>query len=207
MPEGNVFLQVHSQCNLNKQSNQFCMKTLFLLALALLSPGLKATPTTFTLSYATTINISCAVGDTLKFYGNGNDHYIVNVNSATVVNSTSVPTAPYYIGKYVVTSADTSYTIGRMSQGMRSGKITVINATSIFEPAASSNMNAYPNPVASLLTVTATADQQAEILSAEGKPLMTAEVRKGANTIDLSPLPKGMYFIRLNGRTGKIIRE
>ncbi len=183
------------------------MKTLFLLALALLSFSLKAAPTTFTLSYATTINVSCAVGDTLKFYGNGNDHYIVNVNSTTVVNSTAVPTAPYYIGKHVVTSADTSYTIGRMSQGMRSGKITVINATSIFEPAASSIIKAYPNPVASLLTISATADQQAEILSAEGKLLMTTEVRKGANTIDLSLLPKGMYFIRLDGRTGKIIRE
>lgn len=91
--------------------------------------------------------------------------------------------------------------------GMRSGKITVTNATSIFEPAASSIIKAYPNPVASLLTISATADQQAEILSAEGKLLMTTEVRKGANTIDLSLLPKGMYFIRLDGRTGKIIRE
>ncbi len=183
------------------------MKPLFLLALALLSYSLKAAPTSFTVSYATTINVSCAVGDTLKFYGNGNDHYIVNVNATTVINSTSVPTAPYYIGKHVVTSADTSYTIGRMSQGMRSGKITVTSATGIFEHAASSNIAAYPNPVANLLTISAAADQRAEILSAEGKPVMTAEVRKGTNTIDLSDLPKGMYFIRLDGKTGNIIRE
>lgn len=183
------------------------MKTLFLLALALLSFSIKAAPATFTLSYATTINVSCAVGDTLKFYGNGNDHYIVNINSTTVVNSTSVPTAPYYIGKHVVTSTDTSYTIGRMSQGMKSGKITVVNATRLSETAASSVITAYPNPVATLLNVTVSADQQAEILSAEGKQVMSAELTKGRNSIDLSHLPRGLYFIRLDGKTGKIIRD
>lgn len=206
MPAGHVFLQVHSQCNINKIYPS-CMKTLFFLALALLSFSFKAAPTTFTLSYATTINVSCTVGDTLKFYGNGNDHYIVNVNAATVVNSTSVPTAPYYIGKHVVTSADTSYAIGRMSQGMKSGKITVTSATSIFEVASSSGIKAYPNPVASLLTVSVAADQQAEILSVEGKRVMSAELTQGTNTIDLGHLPKGLYFIRLDGKTGKIVRE
>ncbi len=183
------------------------MRTLCLLALALFSFGLKAAPATFTVSYTTTVNISCAVGDTLKFYGNGNDHYIVNVNAATIINSTSVPTAPYYIGRHIVTSSDTSYAIGRMSQGMRSGKITVINATSMFEVAAASIGNPYPNPVAKLLSIPAAADQQAEILSAEGKPVMTVPVTKGTNTIDLGHLPKGLYFIRLDGKTGKIIRE
>lgn len=183
------------------------MKTLFLLAFALLSFGLSAAPTTFTLSYATIPNVSCAVGDTLKFYGNGNDHYIVNVNAATVVNSTSVPTAPYYIGKHVVTSADTSYTIGRMSQGMKSGKITIINATGMLEHAMSPGIPAYPNPATTLLTVWAAADQQAELWSGDGKLVMTALLTKGTNTMDIGGLPKGMYVIRLDSKTGKIIRE
>lgn len=184
------------------------MKLLFLLALALLSfITVKAAPATFTLSYATTINVSCAVGDTLKFYGNGNDHYIVNVNAATVVNSTSVPTAPYYIGKHVVTSADTSYTIGRMSQGMKSGRIIVATGTGLSENVGSFAASAYPNPAVSLLNISASSDQQAEIRSAEGKLVMTAALRKGANTIDLADLPKGIYLIRFDGKTGRLIRE
>jgi hypothetical protein len=183
------------------------MKILFLLALALLSFAVKAAPATFTLSYATTVNVSCAVGDTLKFYGNGNDHYIVNVNAATVVNSTAVPTAPYYIGKHIVTSADTSYTIGRMSQGMKSGRIIVATGTGISENSGSSITPAYPNPVASLLSISAAADQQAEIWSTEGKLVMTTSLRKGINTIDLADLPKGIYLIRFDGKTGRLIRE
>lgn len=183
------------------------MKILFLLALALLSFSLKAAPATYTLSYATTINVSCAVGDTLKFYGNGNDHYIVNVNTATIVNSTAVPTAPYYIGKHVVTSTDTSYTIGRMSQGMRSGRIIVATGTGISESSGSFMASAYPNPVTSLLNISTATDQQAEIRSAEGKLVMTAALRKGMNTIDLAGLPKGIYLVRFDGKTGKIIRE
>jgi hypothetical protein len=183
------------------------MKTLFILALALLSFSLKSAPATFTLSYATAINVSCAVGDTLKFYGNANDHYIVNINAVTIINSTPVTTAPYYIGRHVVTGADTSYTIGRMSQGMRSGKITVTNATGLSEHAASHLLHAYPNPAASLLHISATADQQAEILSAEGKTVKTVSVTKGINTIDLGDLPRGLYIIRVDGIRGRVIRE
>lgn len=180
---------------------------ILLLAFAFLSFTVKAASATFTLSYATSANVSCAVGDTLKFYGNGNDHYIVNVNAATVVNSTSVPASPYYIGKHVVTSADTSYTIGRMSQGMRSGKIFVATGTGLSEAFPSSASLAYPNPVGNLLTVSAAADQQTEIWSTGGKLLISMPVSKGIHTIDLGNLPQGIYLIRLNGKTGKVIRE
>lgn len=183
------------------------MRPLCLLALALLSFSLKAAPATFTLSYASTVNISCAIGDTLKFYGNGNDHYIVNINTTTIVNSTSVPSAPYYIGKHVVTGTDTSYTIGRMSQGMRSGRIIVSTGTSISENSGSFMASVYPNPASSLLNISVADDQQAEIYSVEGKLVMTASITKGMNTIDLADLPKGIYLIYFDGKTGQLIRE
>lgn len=65
----------------------------------------------------------------------------------------------------------------------------------------------HPNPAADQLFISAGADQQAEILSVEGKLVMSVPVMKGSNTIDLSGISKGMYFIRLDGKTAKLIKE
>lgn len=65
----------------------------------------------------------------------------------------------------------------------------------------------YPCPVASQLHVYAGADQDAELWSAEGRLIMAIRVKKGANTIDLSEISNGLYLIRLDGKTGKVIKE
>lgn len=65
----------------------------------------------------------------------------------------------------------------------------------------------HPNPVVDQLTISAGADQRAEILSTDGKVVMSVPVTTGSNTIDLSGISKGLYFIRLDGKTGKVIKE
>lgn len=183
------------------------MKTFLSLAFALLCLSAKAAPNTYTLNYSTAANLSCTAGDTLKFYGNGNDHYMVAVNSITVIHSSSVPSAPYYIGKYVVTASDTAYTIGKMSEGQKSGKLTVSAATSLYTYPDFSKTDAYPNPSTGMLTFTAVADQQAELWSADGRHLMSIAASKGTNTIDLSRLSAGVYLMRADGIIYRIIRE
>jgi hypothetical protein len=75
------------------------------------------------------------------------------------------------------------------------------------ERPAQENLSFHPNPAVNELTVSATTDQRAEILSTDGKVVMSVPVTKGSNTIDFHELPKGMYFIRLDGKTGKLIKE
>lgn len=183
------------------------MKAFLALAFALLCFTAKTAPNTYTLTYSTAASLSCTAGDTLKFYGNGNDHYMVSINSITVIHSTSVPSAPYYIGKYVVTTNDTAYTIGKMSEGQKSGKLTVWAATSIYDYSIFSKTGAYPNPGTGILTLTVAADQQAELWSADGRHLMSIKVSKGTNTIDLRQLSAGMYMMRTDEMIYRIIRE
>lgn len=78
---------------------------------------------------------------------------------------------------------------------------------SVNELSAQGNLSFHPNPAVDELTVSATTDQRAEILSTDGKIIMSVPVTKGSNTIDFRELPKGMYFIRLDGKTGKVIKE
>ncbi len=75
------------------------------------------------------------------------------------------------------------------------------------EHSAQGDPSFHPNPVVNQLIVSAGADQQAEILSLEGKLVITATLTKGINTIDLTDLPKGIYLIRFDGKTGRLIRE
>jgi hypothetical protein len=75
------------------------------------------------------------------------------------------------------------------------------------EFSAQGNLSFHPNPAVNELTVSATTDQRAEILSTDGKVIMSVPITKGSNTIDFRELPKGMYFIRLDGKTGKVIKE
>ncbi len=77
----------------------------------------------------------------------------------------------------------------------------------INEHSAQGDLSFHPNPVVNQLIVSAGADQQAEILSIEGKVVMSVPVTKGNNTINLSGISKGLYFIRLDGKTGKVIKE
>jgi hypothetical protein len=75
------------------------------------------------------------------------------------------------------------------------------------ELSAQENLSFHPNPAINELTVSATTDQRAEILSTDGKVIISVPVTTGSNTIDFRELPKGMYFIRLDGKTGKVIKE
>lgn len=77
----------------------------------------------------------------------------------------------------------------------------------VHEFSAQGGLLFYPCPVISQLHILAGADQEAELWSTEGKLVITATLTKGINTIDLTDLPKGIYLIRFDGKTGRLIRE
>ena len=72
-------------------------------------------------------------------------------------------------------------------------------------PKLQNEITVYPNPTSDELYISNPANDLLEItiLSAIGKPLKSLQSAKGIASFDLSGLPKGMYFVKMNNKTQK----
>ena len=72
-------------------------------------------------------------------------------------------------------------------------------------PKLISGITVYPNPTSDELYISNPANDLLEItiLSAIGKPVKSLQSAKGIAAFDLSGLPKGMYFVKMNNKTQK----
>lgn len=163
-------------------------------------------PVTHTVTFNTTTNVNCSVGDTLKFYATFAGDYVVSVNLISVVNPTMV-TSPFYLGKHVVTAVDTSFKISEISQGSWSGSITVQIATAINNHAPKEEFKVCPNPVRNALTITTVKKSELFLYTIPSKLLNVFFLEPGTNTIDVSDWQSGLYYIRLEATTLKIVKE
>jgi hypothetical protein len=65
-----------------------------------------------------------------------------------------------------------------------------------------------PNPALNIVSIVSDKKiSHIEILSVSGKIINTYKPNKNDYTIDISDLPKGVYFIKINNETKKIIKE
>lgn len=68
----------------------------------------------------------------------------------------------------------------------------------------------YPNPTDGILTVKAWQNaslQEYDIANILGQPLMTGHIAGDSQQIDVSELPNGLYFIRIDGQTRKFVKR
>lgn len=76
------------------------------------------------------------------------------------------------------------------------------------EDATIANISLYPNPVTSILNIEAEGVQEVNVIDVNGRNVMTAQ---NTNTIDMSELANGVYFVRVitnNGvATQKIVKK
>ena len=70
---------------------------------------------------------------------------------------------------------------------------------------SSTHMNIFPNPAVDQLYVTLNKSAQITVYNIMGQQVMTAEGHIGANTIDLSELSSGIYFVNAGNDTQKFI--
>lgn len=87
--------------------------------------------------------------------------------------------------------------------GMKMGMLT---ATGV--PEFSSNeISLYPNPAASSFTVNANAEKELLVMyTMLGEIVLTKELMKGENSIDVSAFAEGVYVVKMDdGQTGKIV--
>ena len=65
----------------------------------------------------------------------------------------------------------------------------------------------YPNPAKNYVTIESAKAADVKIYSVNGQMLLQQNISEGINTIDLSNLNAGMYFINVNGTMVKIVRQ
>lgn len=163
------------------------------------------TPTTYIVTKGITTNVTCNIGDTLKFYGNSPTGYGVSINSTPVISVHPCMTSPYYIGYYVVVSGDNTFTIN--SSVNWSGTITVNTTTGITENTNSPTIEVFPNPVLDVLKITTTKKTKVDVYSSEGKLVMTKFIEQGTSDIDFTTLSNGLYFISVDNKTKRVIKN
>ena len=67
------------------------------------------------------------------------------------------------------------------------------------------HLSVYPNPAEGQISVTLNKNAEVTIYNIMGQAVMTVEGRAGANTLDISSLNSGVYFISAGNDTQKIV--
>ena len=65
----------------------------------------------------------------------------------------------------------------------------------------------YPNPAENYITIESVKDAEVKIYSVNGQMLSQQNINEGINTIDISDLNAGMYFVSVNGTMVKIVKK
>lgn len=185
------------------------IKNLFIALLTLITFNSFATPVTYTVTKGVTTNVTCNVGDTLKFYGTVASAYGVSINSIVVI-APHVVNSPFYIGYYVVTSGDNSFTINASVSW--SGTITVNIATGVGEVSNTSvtELVAFPNPTNGDFKIKFNSNKEKNdvvIYDIQGRLVFQDKDERtiGKNELVISDeFASGIYIVKVEDKTFKI---
>ncbi|WP_416410954.1 T9SS type A sorting domain-containing protein [Empedobacter falsenii] len=88
-----------------------------------------------------------------------------------------------------------------------SQNITISSAVLGTNDLAKSVVNVYPNPVNNVLFIETNEASKAKIFAITGTKMTEKTLQKGKNQLDVSSLPKGVYIIKVNNSTFKVIKK
>ena len=186
------------------------IKNLFIALLTLITFNSFATPVTYTVTYNSTTNVICNVGDTLKFYGTVASAYGIQINGVTKITPHAVTMTPFYIGYYVVTTGDNSFTF--MNTMSFSGTITVNIATGVGELSSTSvtELVAFPNPTNGDFKIKFNSNKEKSdvvIYDIQGRLVFQNKDERivGKNELVISnEFASGIYIVKVEDKTFKI---
>jgi len=73
------------------------------------------------------------------------------------------------------------------------------------EDFTAAGISMYPNPAAGLVNITVKEDAQLSLYTYTGQLIKEQPVKEGSNTINLDGLATGLYFVKINNHTAKLI--
>lgn len=94
--------------------------------------------------------------------------------------------------------------VSSFGNGIRTGTAT---ATGLTELEAAGALEVFPNPAGQQITITLKSEGTLQLMDQSGKLLRTEIVASGLNNISLEGLPAGVYWLQVNGLTGKVVKE
>ena len=148
------------------------------------------------------------VGDTLKFYGQVSSAYGVTINSTVVITPHVCSSSPYYIGYYVISGGETSFTINGSTNW--TGTITVNVATGISENTSNNfDIKDFPNPVINEVTIKSNTNGdlgKVSVFNIAGQLVYEDKVEGNTTKIDFFSFSSGIYIVKVGEKSMKLIK-
>lgn len=168
--------------------------------------------TVHTVSFGTSTNVMCFIGDTIRFKDMTFQPTMVSINttSGPVVITSPMFTTPDGSGKiidYVVTGNETAYQMNH-SAASSSGTITVNTATGINSATKNDlSIRVYPNPAINELTVSTPIAGTLSIFNINSQLILTTQISAGESKVSIDTLPSGIYFVAVGNKYEKICKQ
>ncbi|MBR6750518.1 MAG: T9SS type A sorting domain-containing protein [Bacteroidaceae bacterium] len=87
-------------------------------------------------------------------------------------------------------------------------KVTFSDVTAVTLVVADEGLSLFPNPVSRTLTITgATAGSEVQVLSLDGKQVISTIMNDNTVTIDVAALPSGYYLLKSQNSVVKFIKK
>lgn len=67
------------------------------------------------------------------------------------------------------------------------------------------SIEVYPNPTSGIVSVNSVESNKAQLFSSEGRAIKNFQLEKGLSTIDLTVFKNGVYYLKIEGKTEKIV--
>ena len=108
--------------------------------------------------------------------------------------------------EYIHTSPSFGMNYYRIKQVDYDGKYSYSDIASVRYD-GDSNMNIYPNPTSSEVTITTSEPTTLQIMDVYGRLLNTQDISEGQNTINVSELPTGILIFVVGDQRYKVLKE
>ncbi len=144
---------------------------------------------------------SICVGQSATLTATGATTYTWNTNS----NSASIVVSPSITTNYTVNGTNTNG-----CSNTKSITVTVNACTGINEAQLPNELSVYPNPTKDNITVVSNPNfigKTYSITDQLGKLITNGKLTSDNTKISLSSFPNGLYFVKIEGQTFKIVKE